>query len=187
MEKHVQNWLMSSVLLAVCFLCYHHKSMQQLRSLAKISSHMVLIHRLQLMPIVFDMRWLLDSRCGRGTYPEHPRGIFSRLFWFWYFPLIWCLSGLVQSEGYWNYLCDEFETSLSLVHMLLSSEIPCIDKMEPMSLSVCLFLSVCCCLTMVPAPLADVWTPVGARGSTRRAVNEGLWQIERLSKQWDTS
>lgn len=39
---------------------------------------------------------------------------------------------------------------------------------------------------MALAPLAGVWTPVGARDSEMRPVDEGLWQIERLSKQWDT-
>lgn len=52
----------------------------------------------------------------------------------------------------------------------------CIDKMESIYLCVCVSFSFCLsALTIVLAPLADVWTPVGARDSMRRAVNEGLW------------
>lgn len=46
-----------------CHCCYH-------QSYCSFFSSMLLVHRLQLMSIASDMRWLPDSQCGEQSYPK---------------------------------------------------------------------------------------------------------------------
>lgn len=92
---HIPLSVTTAVIL--CFLCYHQSRCSRSISLARVSGHMVLTHRLQLMPIVFDMLWLLYSRCGRRTCPKHLSGLFCT-FWFSYFPLCDCCTSPRQTS-----------------------------------------------------------------------------------------
>lgn len=96
-HTHVHIPLSVTTAVILCFLCYHQSRCSRSISLARVSGHMVLTHRLQLMPIVFDMLWLLYSRCGRRTCPKHLSGLFCT-FWFSYFPLCDCCASPRQTS-----------------------------------------------------------------------------------------
>lgn len=111
-----------------------------LYSLAMISSHMVLIHRLWLMPIVFDMRWLLDSQWGRRTCPKHLSDLFSTLFWLHiFFNMTSFLACVTKSTVRVISMINLWQTNVWLTCSLAVKNLA-LTKWSPY-ISLCLFLS----------------------------------------------